>query len=88
MAKQHPIKYAEYTALTKQSGTTSDNLREFFEQAMVDAFFKKRSTIISGKIVFTVDKAIVEVIVQEFIFPVARDDEDDDKRPIHDTSSC
>ena len=67
MVEQHPIKFAEYTALTKQSGTTSANLREFFEQATVDAFFEKRSTIIGGKRIITVEKAIVEVIVQELM---------------------
>ena len=64
--------------MKKQSGTTWANLREFFEQAMVDAFFEKRSTIIGGKHVFTVNKAIVEMIVQYFILPAARGDNDDD----------
>ena len=78
MVEQNPIKFAEYTALTKQSGTTSANLHKFFEQAKVNVFFKKRYTIIGGKRVFTVNKAIVEVIVQEFMLPAARGDDDDD----------
>ena len=59
-------------------GTTSTNLHEFFEHATVDAFFKKRSTIIDSKLVFTVDKAIVKVTVKEFMLPAARGDDDDD----------
>ena len=78
MVKQHPIKFAEYTALTKQSGTTSANLRKFFEQATVDAFFEKRSTIIGDKLVFVVNKATVEVIVQKFMLPAACGDENND----------
>ena len=71
--------------MTKQSGTTSANLHEFFKQARVDDFFKKRSTIIGGKRVFTFDKSIVEMIVQEFMLPAARgndDDDDDGEGPI------
>ena len=85
MVEQEPIQFADYTALMKQSGTTLANLREFFEQATVDAFFEKCSTIIGGKRVFAVDKAIVEVIVQEFMFPAAcggNDDDDDIEGPI------
>ena len=85
MVEQHPIKFAEYTALTKQSGTTSANLHKFFEQAKVNVFFKKRYTIIGGKRVFTVNNVIVEVIVQEFMLSAARvdnDDNNDGKRPI------
>ena len=85
MVEQHPIKFADYTDLTKQSGTTLSNLRKFFEQATVDAFFEKRSTIIGGKRIFTFNKAIVEVIVQAFMLPAAHgDDADDDdgKGPI------
>ena len=78
MVEQHPIKFAEYTELTKHLGTTSANLRKFFEQATVDAFFEKRSMIVCVKGVFAVNKSIVEVIVQEFVFPAARGDDDDD----------
>ena len=85
MVDQHPIKLAEYTSLTKQLGTKSANHRELFEQATVDAFFEKRSTIIGGKRVFTVNNVIVEVIVQEFMLSAVRVDDDDNndgKRPI------
>ena len=78
MVEQHSIKLAEYTVLTKQSGTTSANLRKFFEQATVDAFFDNRSTIIGGKISFTVNKAIVKVIVQDFMLLAACSDENND----------
>ena len=80
MVKQHPIKFAEYTALTKKLGTTSANLREFFKQVTVDAFLGKRSTIIGSKCVFTVNKAIVKVIVQEFMLTTVygKDDNDND----------
>ena len=78
MVEQHPINFAEYTAFTKQWVTMSANHCEFFDQATVDAFFEERSTIMGGKLVFTVDKAIVEVIIQEFMLPAARGDDDNE----------
>ena len=46
----------------------------------VDAFFGKRSTIIGSKCVFTVNKAIVKVIIQEFMLTTlcGKDDNDND----------
>ena len=45
---------------------------------MVDAFFEKRSTIIGVKRVFAVDKAIVKVIVQEFMLTTLCGEDDND----------
>ena len=49
MTKQHPINFVEYAASKSKSGIKSVNLRGFFEQSAVDAFFEKRSTIIGIK---------------------------------------
>lgn len=56
---------AAYTALTKQPDMAWAKLRAFFEQTTVNAVFEKRSTVVGRKRVFTIDKAIVEVIMND-----------------------
>lgn len=53
-------------------------LREFFEQTTVNAFFRKRATLVRRKRVFTIDKAIVGVIMREFMIPNSNARGDDD----------
>ena len=45
------------------------DFKRFFEQSTVDAFFKKRSTIVGKKRIFTINKNIVEVIVKDMLMP-------------------
>lgn len=69
------MKFREYLAFQNKLSTTPANLCEFFQQSTVESFFEKRSTTVGCKHVFTINKANVEVILQEFMLPARDDDE-------------
>lgn len=60
--------------LKNQSVISLAKLSDLFEHLTIYAFFEKLSAILGRKRVFTIDKAIVEVIVQYFMFPAALGD--------------
>ncbi|BBN08760.1 hypothetical protein MPTK1_4g14260 [Marchantia polymorpha subsp. ruderalis] len=77
MQEQHPKKFEEYEALRKVASSTPEFLKGLLEQLTVDAFFKKRSTVVGRKSIFTIYKSIVEVIILELLMPAALWNDDD-----------
>ena len=49
MLEQHPKKFKEYQVQQAKVDSTPELMKKFFEQLTVDAFFKKRSTIIGRR---------------------------------------
>jgi hypothetical protein len=77
MAEQHSKRWEEYQALRNNYESTEEDLKLFFRQSTVDAFFEKRSTVIGRKRVFAIDMPIVDGIVMVFLNPPKSDDEAD-----------
>jgi hypothetical protein len=63
MVEQHSTRWKEYQALRNKRDSTEEDLKLFFQQSTVDAFFEKRSTVTIRKRVFTIEASIIGGIV-------------------------
>jgi hypothetical protein len=77
MVEQHSKRWKEYQALRNNRVSTEEDLKLFFQQSTVDAFFEKRSTVTGRKRVFIIEASIVDGIVKELLKPPNSDDEAD-----------
>ena len=89
--KHQPINFAQHAVWEKSSGITPSQLREFFEQSTVDDLFDKKSLVLRHTSVFIADKAIIKMIMQEFMLYVKCSNDDigvEVNPPVDNTTVC
>ena len=79
MTKQHYHKFAKYEKEQKTMNKSPEAFKRFFKQSTIDAFFEKRSTIVVKKWIFTINKNIVKVTVEEMLMPLQTAEATDDE---------
>lgn len=75
MIEQHPAKWKKYITARDAKSSDPDAFESFFEQAKLEAFFFKQDDV-EGKLSYSIDKDIVEVVIKDMLFD--DDDGDDD----------